>query len=211
MCLGAGSAASHVVTLENLCEKIPCNMSFEDAATLPAAYGTAIAGLLEFGNLKAGQVSDLPLRCGYRWTNTSQSVLIHRACGGVGLAALQVAKMTGADIYATVGNEEKAKYLVENFDLPRNRIFHSRDASFLGGIMRETDGRGVDLVLNSLSGDLLHATWKCVAEFGKMIEIGEKDLIGAGKLDLGSFLGGRSYTSVQLDALVAKKPTAVKE
>lgn len=127
------------------------------------------------------------------------------------MAALQLARMTGADIYATVGTEDKAKHLTENFGLPRDRIFSSRDSSFADGIMRETGGRGVALALNSLSGDLLHATWKCVAEFGKMIEIGQSDMIGGGQLDLKSFLGGRSYSGVYLDALMARKPSTVKE
>lgn len=83
--------------------------------------------------------------------------------------------MVGAEIYATVGSEEKVRYLIETFDLPRNRIFNSRDTSFVSGLMRETDGKGVDLALNSLSGELLHATWRCVAEFGKLVEIGKRE------------------------------------
>lgn len=126
------------------------------------------------------------------------------------MAALQLAKMTGAEIFATVGSEEKVQYLMATFGLPQNHIFHSRDTSFVEGIKRETSGQGVDLALNSLSGDLLHATWECIAEFGKMVEIGEKDLITAGKLDLKSFLGGRSYSSVSLDALMARKQPMVK-
>ncbi|KAL8721902.1 MAG: hypothetical protein Q9225_001498 [Loekoesia sp. 1 TL-2023] len=118
--------------------------------------------------------------------------------------------MTGAKIFATVGSEEKVQHLMATFGLPRNHIFSSRDASFAKGIMRETSEQGVDLALNSLSGDLLHATLKCIAEFGKMVEIGEKDLITAGKLDLKSFLGGRSYSSISLDALMARTQPMVK-
>lgn len=81
--------------------------------------------------------------------------------------------MVGAEIYATVGSEEKIKYLTDTVGLPRNRIFSSRDTSFVEGLMRETGGRGVDLALNSLSGELLHATWHSVAEFGRMVEIGK--------------------------------------
>lgn len=126
------------------------------------------------------------------------------------MAAMQLAKMVGADIYATVGSEEKVQYLMATFGLPRNRIFDSRDASFVQGIKRETDGQGVDLALNLLSGDLLHATWECIAEFGKMVEIGQRDLVAAGKLDMKSFLGGRSYSCLSLDALLAKRQLTVK-
>ena len=66
--------------------------------------------------------------------------------------------MIGADIYATVGTQEKVEYLVNTYDIPSEHIFSSRDSSFLPGLMRETGGRGVDVVLNSLSGELLHAT-----------------------------------------------------
>ena len=124
---------------------------------------------------------------------------------------MQLAKASKADVYATVSTEAEATYLVESFSLPRTHIFWSTDASFLEDIMQVTDGKGVDLVLNSLSGDLLHVTWKSVAEFGKMIEVGTTDLVGAGKLELSSFLGGRSYTGVNLEALVAKKRSVVKE
>ena len=124
---------------------------------------------------------------------------------------MQLAKASRADVYATVSTEAEAIYLVENYGLPRAHIFWSTDDSFLKEILQVTGGEGVDLALNSLSGHLLHATWKCIAEFGKMIEIGTTDLVGAGKLELNSFLGGRSYTGVNLEALVAKKRSVVKE
>lgn len=126
------------------------------------------------------------------------------------MAALQLAKMVGAEIFATVGSEEKVQYLMDTFGLPQNRIFNSRDASFVEGIKRETDGQGVDLALNLLSGDLLHATWECIADFGQMVEIGKRDLVAAGKLDLKSFLGGRSYSGISLDALIARRQNMVK-
>jgi NADPH:quinone reductase-like Zn-dependent oxidoreductase len=118
--------------------------------------------------------------------------------------------MVGAEIYTTVGNEEKVKHLMETFGLPRNRIFNSRDTSFVGDIMRETNGEGVDLALNSLSGELLHATWKCVAAFGKMVEIGKRDLMGSGKLDMSTFLANRSYCCVDLDQICFTRPTVAK-
>ncbi|KDN70595.1 hypothetical protein CSUB01_10619 [Colletotrichum sublineola] len=191
--LGSGSFSSHLRTSEMLVEKIPDSISLEQAATLPAAFGTAFAALHNVGNLQTGQ-----------------SVLIHNATGNIGLAALQLAQASRANVYVTVGTEAEAAYLVENFGLSREHIFWSTNDSFLGEVLQATGGEGVDLALNSLSGDLLHTTWKCVAEFGKMIEIGTKDLVGAGRLELNSFLGGRSYTGVNLEALVAKKRPAVK-
>ncbi|KAG9192485.1 hypothetical protein G6011_11219 [Alternaria panax] len=194
MFLADGSFATRVVTPEQLCEKIPTDLSFEDAATMPAVFATALRSLFGLGNLRKGQ-----------------SILIHSAAGGVGLAAIQLASMAGAHIYATVGNEDKAQYLTKTFGLSRTRIFSSRDTSFFTGLMKATNGRGVDLALNSLSGELLHATWRCVAEFGKIVEIGKRDFLGGGKLDMDVFLASRSYCCFYLDAEMARRQPLVKE
>lgn len=113
--------------------------------------------------------------------------------------------MIGAEIYCTVGNDEKVQYLMSTFNMPGHRIFNSRTATFVADIKRETEGRGVDVVLNSLSGELLHASWQCVAEFGKMVEIGKRDLIGNGKLAMQPFLANRSYCCVDLGRILLKK------
>lgn len=73
---------------------------------------------------------------------------------------------------------------MENFGIPRDHIFHSRDSSFAADLMRATEGKGVDLVLNSLTGNLLHASWECVAKHGKMVELGKRDFITHGILDM---------------------------
>lgn len=109
-------------------------------------------------------------------------------------------------MYATVGNEDKVRYLMDKFQLPRNHIFNSRDDSFLPDLRRETEGKGVDLVLNSLSGELLHASWKCVAEFGKLIELGKRDIVGFGKLEMDIFEANRSYCCVDIAHLVRQRP-----
>lgn len=88
--------------------------------------------------------------------------------------------------------------------IPRQRIFNSRDSSFLPALMRVTQGRGVDVVLNSLAGELLHASWKCVAEFGKMVEIGKRDFLEHGKLDMDAFCGNRAFFGVDLIRLGEK-------
>jgi NADPH:quinone reductase-like Zn-dependent oxidoreductase len=77
--------------------------------------------------------------------------------------------------------------------------------------MRETNNRGVDLALNSLSGELLYTTWKYIAPFGKMVKIGKRDLIGSRKLDMNPFLANRSYYYVDLDQICFWKPTIAKE
>lgn len=127
------------------------------------------------------------------------------------MASIQICQAVGAKIYATVGNEEKVAYLQENFGIPREQIFNSRNDSFLAGIMNATSGKGVNLVLNSLSGKLLHASWGCVAKFGKMIELGKRDLIGHGMLSMNPFLENRSFFGVDLSSLTEEDPSTFKE
>lgn len=181
MALCNGCLATRNVAPAEIVMKIPDDLAFDAAASIPVCFGTVIHSLLDIGRLEAGQ-----------------SVLIHSACGGIGLAALQMSQMLGAEIYATVGSEKKVQYLMDNFGLPRSRIFNSRDASFAEGVMRETDGRGVDLVLNSLSGELLHESWRCVAKFGVMVELGLRDSNGSGRLNMLPFGDNRSYHGVNL-------------
>lgn len=85
---------------------------------------------------------------------------------------------------------------MRTFGIARNRIFNSRNSSFLADVKRETNCRGVDVVLNSLSGELLHASWKCVAEYGKMLEIDKRDFIGRGKLSIDLFEANRSFFGI---------------
>ncbi|KAL8729504.1 MAG: hypothetical protein Q9166_004676 [cf. Caloplaca sp. 2 TL-2023] len=163
---------------------VPDDLSFEDASTMALVYITTFEALERFGRLEKGQ-----------------RVLIHSATGGVGFAAIEVSKMIGAEIYVTVGSEEKVDFVMKTHNIPRDRIFHSRDESFKDDVLRATNGPGVDLVLNSLSGELLHASWKCVAEYGMMVEIGKTDLIGEGQLAMNIFEQNRGYHGVDVSKL----------
>ncbi|KAE8368553.1 hypothetical protein BDV27DRAFT_153933 [Aspergillus caelatus] len=179
-----GALKTKLQVPRQLCVKIPHNLSFEDSCTMPTVYLTVLRALHDKANLQRGQ-----------------TVLIHSAAGGVGIAALYYAKSIGAQIYATVSTEEKITFLVETIGIPRQNIFYSRDSSFVEDIMRSTGERGVDVVLNSLSGDLLHASWKCVAQGGCMVEIGKRDLLGRGKLALDPFLDNRTFFGVDVATL----------
>jgi NADPH:quinone reductase-like Zn-dependent oxidoreductase len=114
--------------------------------------------------------------------------------------------MLGAEVYTTVGSDDKVQYLMETFGLPRNRIFNSRNTSFVDDLLRETSGRGVDLALNSLAGELLHSTWKCVAKWGTMVEIGKRDILGNARLDMGPFLANRNYCCLDVEQMRIERP-----
>nr|WGU20916.1 crs5 [Clonostachys rosea] len=188
-----GFTTTALVRVEHVV-KIPDELSFEDAATMPTVYTTVIHSLVNLAHLEAGQ-----------------TVLIHSACGGVGLSAIQISRLIGAEIFATVGSEEKVQYLVDTFGIPRNRIFNSRDSSFKQGVLKETGGKGVDVVLNSLSGELLHASWQCVAEFGTMVELGKRDFIGQGRLAMDTFEDNRAFFGVDMSKFYQKRPVQTKK
>ncbi|KAF4879129.1 Highly reducing polyketide synthase FUM1 [Colletotrichum siamense] len=190
--ISSGSFTNIKVTSQQLCCRIPDPMGFEDAAVIPVAYCTAFHALFTQGKAIKGM-----------------SILIHSATGGVGLAALQLAQMLEADIYCTVGSQSKRDFLIEKLGIPPGKIFNSRDSSFLPGIRAATKGLGVDLVLNQLSGELLHASWQCVAEFGTFVELGRRDFIGHAKLAMDQFESNRTFCGIDLAHLWARKPRLV--
>lgn len=127
--------------------------------------------------------------------------MIHSGAGGVGIAAIQIAHLKGAEVYTTVSTKEKKDFLVENLGVKRENIFNSRDSSFLLAIMVATNNRGVDVVLNSLIGDLLHDSFRACARFGRFVEIGKKDLTDAGRLDMRVFKWNVSYMAFDVSEL----------
>jgi NADPH:quinone reductase-like Zn-dependent oxidoreductase len=167
---------------------MPDDMDFETAATLPIVYCTALHAI-KVANLQKGE-----------------TVLIHAASGGLGQALIMLCQHFGADIYATVGTKEKKQFLMDRFQIPESRIFSSRDASFAKGIMRRTDGKGIDVVMNSLSSDLLRVTWQCIASFGRFIELGKRDFAVNGRLEMAPFARNVSYIAVDLVTFLEERP-----
>ncbi|KFX94705.1 hypothetical protein O988_06147, partial [Pseudogymnoascus sp. VKM F-3808] len=165
--------------------KIPSDMDFVTAAGFPIIYVTAYYSLIHLARLQAGE-----------------SVLIHAAAGGVGQAAIQIAQRIGAEVYVSVGTGEKRGHIQALFGIPSERIFSSRDVSFEAGIKRVTDGRGVDVVLNSLAGESLRASFRCVAPFGRFIELGKRDIEGGGRLDMRGFGGNVVVAGVDITGML---------
>ncbi|GLA88443.1 type I Iterative Polyketide synthase (PKS) [Aspergillus tubingensis] len=160
---------------------IPDSMNFETAASLPVTYSTAQYGLVELAKIEAGE-----------------SILIHAAAGGVGQAAIQLAQLIGAEIYATVGSEEKKQMLIDRYCIPESHIFYSRDTEFGPCVREATGGRGVDVILNSLAGDFLRETWDCLAPFGRFIEIGKRDITSNTRLEMAKFEYNCTFSSLDL-------------
>ena len=146
---------------------IPEGISYEDAATIPIVYKTVYYALFDRANIRAGQ-----------------SILIHSGTGGVGQAAIHVCQGLGCKIFITC-HVSKRKVLQDLFpQITDDMIFDSRTTDFEEKVMRQTNGRGVDIVLNSLSDDKLHASMRCVARGGHFLELGKYDLMKHSSLDM---------------------------
>ena len=104
-------------------------------------------------------------------------------------------------VFTTVSTEEKKDFLANRFGIKRQNIFNSSDSKFLPGVLAATGGKGVDVVLNSLSGDLLHDSWRACARFGRFVEVGKRDLIDAGKLDMQNFRRNVTFTAFDVSEL----------
>ena len=174
-----GTFANRIQCPVNRAHHIPSDMSFKDAATIPLVYLTSMYSLFDIGGLSKGQ-----------------SVLIHSATGGVGLSSIQLAQWIGAEIYVTVGTEEKRQFLHENYKIPFKRMFSSRTTDFASEIMAATKGRGIDVILNSLTGELLDESWRICADGGKMVEIGKKDIVDRNFLSMEPFDRNCSFHAV---------------
>ncbi|KUJ19322.1 KR-domain-containing protein [Mollisia scopiformis] len=124
------------------------------------------------------------------------SVLIHSATGGVGFACIELARYKKAEIYVTVGTEEKRQFLETTYGIQRTHIFSSRSIKFAAEILQATDGRGVDVIVNSLIGELLDASWRIMADGGTMVEIGKRDIVDRNTLAMEPFDRNCSFRAV---------------
>ncbi|MGC7097410.1 SDR family NAD(P)-dependent oxidoreductase [Amycolatopsis lurida] len=140
---------------------IPDGWSYLQAATVPITYLTAYFGLVDVAGLQPGE-----------------SVLIHAAAGGVGMAAVQLAAHLGAEIFATASSAKRAA--VHELGIPRERISDSRTAQFEADLLEATGGRGVDVVLNSLTNELVDASLRLLPRGGRFVEMGKTDIRDAG-------------------------------
>lgn len=138
-------------------------------------------------------------------------MLIHSAAGGVGQAAIMLAQHVEAKIFVTVGSKLKRDFLVKNYDIPLDSIFSDRDSSFAAKIIDMTNHKGVNVVLTSLAGKLFQETWKCMASFGRFIEIVKRDLEQNTNLEMAPFTRSLSFFSVDWIALGELRGNIVAE
>ncbi|XP_032358725.1 fatty acid synthase [Etheostoma spectabile] len=164
---------------------VPSSWTLEQAASVPVVYATAYYSLVVRGRLRPGE-----------------TVLIHSGSGGVGQAAIAIALSKKCKVFTTVGSKEKRAYLQERFpQLSAESFANSRDTSFEPHILLHTQGKGVDVVLNSLAEEKLQASIRCLARHGRFLEIGKYDLSNNSPLGMALFLKNVAFHGILLDAL----------
>jgi NADPH:quinone reductase-like Zn-dependent oxidoreductase/acyl carrier protein len=183
---GPSSFSNRVITQTSAITHLPAGISFEAAATIPCTFFTVYYALHHLARLQPGE-----------------TVLIHCAAGGVGIAAIQLAKWLGAEIFVTAGSDEKRDFL---HLLGVDQIFDSRSLAFADQILARTEGKGVDVVLNSLSGDAIDRNFRVLKPFGRFLELGKRDYYENTKIGLRPFRNNISYFGIDTDQLMQARP-----
>jgi polyketide synthase 12 len=160
-----GQLGPVAVTDRRLLRRIPANLSFAQAASVPIGFSTAYHGLVNLARVGPGE-----------------RVLVHAATGGVGIAAVQVAKAMGAEVFGTAS---PAKWhTLRSMGLDERHIASSRTLEFEEEFREAAGGCGMDVVLNALSGDFTDASLRLMAPGGRFIEMGKTDIRDPGQVAL---------------------------
>ncbi|KAF8861351.1 KR-domain-containing protein [Acephala macrosclerotiorum] len=186
--IGSEPFCSHPRVYGNFSHRIPDLMSFAVAASIPVIFTTAYYCLVEAARLQRGQ-----------------TILIHAASGGVGQAAILLAQNIGAKIFCTVGRTAKRQLLMDRFNIPAEHIFSSRLRTFKQGVLRLTDGKGIDVVLHSLAGEWLHDSFAVLAPLGIFVEIWKSDIYRKNQISMIPFDRNVTFVAVDLTVLSAHR------
>jgi polyketide synthase 5 len=186
-----GCWANFVICDARLATRLPEGMTDAQAAAVTTAHATAWYGLNGLARIKAGD-----------------KVLIHSGTGGVGQAAIAIARAAGAEIFATAGSERRRQLLR---DTGIAHVYDSRSVEFADQIRRDTDGYGVDVVLNSVTGAAQLAGFNLLALGGRFVEIGKRDIYGNTKLGLFPFRRNLAFWGVDLGLMSVSHPREVSE
>ncbi|TWP53885.1 amino acid adenylation domain-containing protein [Lentzea tibetensis] len=183
--------ASHATVNATCVALKPARLSTTQAATVPLVFLTAAIGLGRLAALRPGE-----------------RVLIHSGAGGVGLAAIQLAHELGAEVLATAGSPEKRELLRS---LGVAHVFDSRSLAFADEVRAATGGAGVDVVLSAVGSEATARSIACLAPYGRFVEIGQRDLRADRRLGLRPFTRNLSYSSFDLQQMIAQRPALVAE
>ncbi|KAJ4289017.1 hypothetical protein N0V90_011359 [Kalmusia sp. IMI 367209] len=180
---------THIRTPAGFAQKMKPSDTFEKMCTVPVTYCSAVYALVHLGRLKKGN-----------------KVLIQTATGGLGLAAIQVAKACGAEIYVTAGTPEKRAYLHESCGIPEHQVFSSREESDLNAMMAATGGKGFNVILSTSSGDMMHAAWRCIAPRGHFVDVARVDVVDHSMINMETFERNGTFSSFDLGIMMKQDP-----
>jgi phthiocerol/phenolphthiocerol synthesis type-I polyketide synthase C len=183
--------AGHVRADARLVFPRPARLRPEDAVSMPVAFLTAYHALCGLARLREGE-----------------RVLIHSATGGVGLAAIQIARWKGAEILATAGDTGKRALLGM---LGVRHVFDSRSLGYADEVRAVTRGAGVDVVLNTLTGEAFGRNLSLLAPYGRHVELGKRDLVDGTRLDLRPFARNLAYLAVDVADMIRTRPAQAAE
>jgi polyketide synthase 5 len=186
-----GSWGTYITCEADLAATLPDGLGFNEAAALTIATATAWYGLVDMARLQAGD-----------------KVLIHSGTGGVGQAAIAIARSVGAEIYATAGSEKRRQVLR---DMGIEHVYDSRSIEFAEQIRNDTDGYGVDVVLNSVPGPAQRAGLELLAFGGRFVEIGKRDIYGDTRIGLFPFRRNLSFYAVDLALMSVSHPRRIHD
>ncbi|KAF1974061.1 hypothetical protein BU23DRAFT_532398 [Bimuria novae-zelandiae CBS 107.79] len=184
-----GCARSTVRCNSQVVVEIPECMSFEEAASFPTIAVTAYYSLVDVARIEKGE-----------------TILVHAGAGGTGQFCIQLAQLAGAEVYATTSSQAKKDFLMSRYGIPADHIFYSRNTSFAEAVRQATNGRGVDVLVNSLAGDSLIASWELMAPHGRFLELGRADINGNSNLPMMNFKNNVSFSSIALDYILDHRP-----
>ena len=189
--IAGGCIGNRMVVDQGLVFAKPERLSMEEAASVLSVYVTAYYALVHLARLRKGQ-----------------SVLIHSALGGVGQAAIALAKFTGAEVYATAGSGSRRGQLLK---LGVKAAFDSHSFDWHDELMKATGGEGVDVVLNSLAGHHIELCLRSLRAGGWHCEIGKVDIYSDNKLGMRVFRKNLRFAAIEVDRLMADDPLLARE
>ena len=182
--------SNRVITGTTATAHKPKEWSFEEAATVPTTFFTVYYAFIKLAQLEEGE-----------------RVLIHGASGGVGIAAVQLARYLGAEVFASAGTPEKRAF-VKN--MGAHHVLDSRSLSFESDILEITEGEGVDVVLNSVFGEAVNRNLSVLKPFGRFLELGKRDFYANSRIGLRPFRNNITYFGIDADQLLTEKPKLAK-
>ncbi len=187
---GNGSWATFVTVDARLAATVPAGLAAGQAAAVSTVYGTAWHGLIDLARIQTGE-----------------RVLIHSGTGGVGQAAIAVARLAGAEIFATAGSPRRRALLRE---MGVEHVYDSRTTEFADLIRDDTNGYGVDVVLNSLTGAAQRAGLELLAFGGRFVEIGKRDVYRNTRLGLYPFRRNLTFCCLDLALMCDTHPKQIQ-